>query len=82
MLVVETIAKIRRAFFVQNKPIKEICRDLHIFAEGRAVDALGTSMFVDGSSAFCSPALGAAVDGSWDCTNSFVLNRLNSNSLV
>ena len=26
MLVVETIAKIRRAFFVQKKPIKEICR--------------------------------------------------------
>jgi hypothetical protein len=30
MLVVETIAKIRRAFFVQKKPIKEICRDLRI----------------------------------------------------
>lgn len=30
MLVVETIAKIRRAYFVQNKPIKEICRDLHV----------------------------------------------------
>jgi transposase len=28
MLVVETIAKIRRAFFVQQKPIKEICREL------------------------------------------------------
>jgi hypothetical protein len=36
MLVVETIAKIRRAYFVQQKPIKEICRDLHVFAEGRA----------------------------------------------
>ncbi len=30
MLVVETIAKIRRAYFVQQKPIKEICRDLHV----------------------------------------------------
>src|SRR3954466_8799547 len=30
MLVVETLAKIRRAFFVQKKPIKEICRDLRI----------------------------------------------------
>ncbi len=30
MLVVETIAKIRRAYFVQKKPIKEICRDLHV----------------------------------------------------
>ena len=30
MLVVETIAKIRRAFFVQKKPIKEICRELHV----------------------------------------------------
>ena len=30
MLVVETIAKIRRAYFVQKKPIKEICRELRI----------------------------------------------------
>jgi transposase len=30
MLVVETIGKIRRAYFVQQKPIKEICRDLHV----------------------------------------------------
>jgi transposase len=30
MLVVETIAKIRRAFFVQKKSIKEICRTLHV----------------------------------------------------
>jgi hypothetical protein len=30
MLVVETIAKIRRAFFSQGKSIKEICRDLHV----------------------------------------------------
>ncbi len=28
MLVVETIAKIRRAYFVQKKPIKAICREL------------------------------------------------------
>jgi transposase len=28
MLIVETIAKIRRAFFVQGKPIKVICREL------------------------------------------------------
>jgi hypothetical protein len=30
MLVVETIARIRRAFFVQDKPIKVICRELRI----------------------------------------------------
>ena len=30
MLVVETIAKIRRAHFVQGKPIKEICRELKV----------------------------------------------------
>src|ERR1700751_4912576 len=30
MLVVETIAKIRRAHFSQGKSIKEICRDLHV----------------------------------------------------
>jgi transposase len=30
MLVVETIAKIRHAYFAQKKPIKAICRDLHV----------------------------------------------------
>lgn len=30
MLVVETIAKIRRAYFVDRKPIKAICRDLRV----------------------------------------------------
>jgi transposase len=30
MLVVETVAKIRRAYFVQGKPIKAICRELGI----------------------------------------------------
>jgi hypothetical protein len=30
MLIVETIAKIRRAFFVQEKPIKVICRELRV----------------------------------------------------
>src|ERR1700719_3175325 len=30
MLIVETIAKIRRAFFVQGKPIKAICCELRI----------------------------------------------------
>ena len=30
MLVVETIGKIRRAFFHQKKPIKTICRELKL----------------------------------------------------
>jgi transposase len=30
MLVLETIAKIRRAYFVQKKPIKAICRELNL----------------------------------------------------
>ena len=30
MLVVETIGKIRRAYFVQGKPIKAICRELNV----------------------------------------------------
>ena len=30
MLVVETIAKIRRAYFVHRQPIKAICRDLGV----------------------------------------------------
>jgi transposase len=30
MLVVETVAKVRRAHFVQGKPIKQICRELQL----------------------------------------------------
>jgi hypothetical protein len=30
MLVVETIAKVRRAYFVQGKAIKQICRELKL----------------------------------------------------
>ena len=30
MLVVETIAQIRRAYFVQKKPIKLICREFRL----------------------------------------------------
>jgi hypothetical protein len=30
MLVLETIAKIRRAYFAQKKPIKTICRELRV----------------------------------------------------
>jgi hypothetical protein len=30
MLTVETISKIRRAYFVQKKPIKVICRELRV----------------------------------------------------
>jgi len=30
MLVVETVAKIRRAFFVHGKAIKEICREFRL----------------------------------------------------
>jgi hypothetical protein len=30
MLIVETIAKIRLAYFSHGKPIKEICRDLRV----------------------------------------------------
>jgi hypothetical protein len=42
MLVVETIGKIRRAFFRQGKSIKAICRELGI-SEGREEgDPLGS----------------------------------------
>ena len=41
MLVVETIAKIRRAYFVQKKPIKAICRELGLWIVRRHVEALG-----------------------------------------
>ena len=45
MLVVETIAKIRRAYFVQGKPIKEICRELKV---SRKVGAQGAAVWGDG----------------------------------
>jgi len=30
MLIVETIAKVRRAYFIRKKPIKAICREFHL----------------------------------------------------
>jgi hypothetical protein len=30
MLIVETIAKVRRAYFLQKKSIKAICREFHL----------------------------------------------------
>jgi transposase len=30
MLIVETVAKVRRAYFLQKKPIKAICREFHL----------------------------------------------------
>jgi DNA-binding transcriptional regulator LsrR (DeoR family) len=48
MLVVETIAKIRRAYFVQKKAIKEICRELSISRKVvRRVLRSGATEFVD-----------------------------------
>jgi hypothetical protein len=35
MLVVETIAKIRRAHFIQGKTIKAICRELRVMISPR-----------------------------------------------
>ena len=40
MLVVETIAKIRRAHFVENKSIKQICRELRNRCYGGGYDAV------------------------------------------
>ena len=40
MLVVETIAKIRRAYFVQNRPIKTICRELRVSEGGAQGDPI------------------------------------------
>src|ERR1700747_734949 len=46
MLVVETIAKIRRAFFKQGKPIKAICRELGVSRKVvRKVIRSGTTEF-------------------------------------
>jgi len=46
MLRVETIAKIRRAYFVQKKPIKVICRELRVSRKAvRRVIRSGASAF-------------------------------------
>jgi hypothetical protein len=36
MLIVETIAKVRRAYFLQKKPIRAICREVSSVAQSRA----------------------------------------------
>ncbi len=36
MLIVETIAKVRRAYFIHKKPIKAICREFRLRAESCA----------------------------------------------
>jgi transposase len=47
MLVVETVAKIRRAYFVQKKAIKEICRELKVSRKTvRRVVRSGATEFV------------------------------------
>lgn len=46
MLVVETIAKIRRAYFIQGKLIKQICRELQVSRNRvRKVVRFGTTGF-------------------------------------
>ena len=56
MLVVETIAKIRRAYFAQTKPIKTICRDLRVSRKARRpVRAQSNLRLV----AFCSKKAGS-----------------------
>ncbi len=45
MLVVETVAKIRRrAYFVQHKPIKQICRELKLSPRSSGGDPLGGNL--------------------------------------
>ena len=50
LLVVETIAKIRRAYWVQQKPIKAICRELKVsrkvVRKGGAVRSHGIRLYV------------------------------------
>jgi len=41
MLVVETIAKIRRAHFVDGKSIKQICRELRLSRNTVRKDPIG-----------------------------------------
>jgi transposase len=46
MLIVETVAKVRRAYFLQKKPIKAICREFHLSRKVvRKVIRLGATEF-------------------------------------
>ena len=56
MLVVETIAKIRRAYFAQKKPIKAICREFRVSRKVvREVIRSEAHLSPRWSSARCSP---------------------------
>ena len=60
MLVVETIAKIRRAYFIHEKPIKEICRDLKVSRKVvRKVIRTGATEFTYERSVQPRPKIGA-----------------------
>jgi hypothetical protein len=58
-LIVETIAKVRRAYFIHKKPIKAICRESRL---SRNVGAQGDSVRSDEVSLRGSPADTAAGD--------------------
>src|ERR1019366_9816002 len=59
MLIVETIAKIRLAFFVQGKPIKAICRELRLTRKVvRKVVRCNTTEFHDEREAQPLPKIG------------------------
>jgi hypothetical protein len=44
MLVVETVARVRRAYFVQEKSIKEIVRDLKVAQDRPEGDPVGSNL--------------------------------------
>ena len=60
MLVVETIAKIRRAYFHDKKPIKQICRELRVSRKTvRKVIRSGATEFSYERSVQPQPKIGA-----------------------
>ncbi len=69
MLVVETVAKIRRAYFVQHKPIKQICRELKLSPQGRQEgDPLGGNCLpLHPQRPACTPSSGPGATSSTGC---------------
>ena len=63
MLIVETIAKIRRAYFVQGKPIKAICRELNLSRKvvRKVIRSDATEFRYEGDVAACVDFLGGYV---------------------
>ena len=64
MLVVRTVAKFRRAHFVEGKSIKQICRDLRVSRNTVSKVRDLVLYYFDSGSGFAVGSLDAQIEGS------------------